>query len=180
MRFTTWFHRRTSWAPKKLVAKMPVSSTISSVRIAPSPGTWMPSQFSVCSRSGSSSSDWSSTSTTSFSTQMVMASGIQISSPVMKYFFMSRKTNGPARAGPDCGAALESVGAGRGGRFLGFGLRFRLGFGLRVGLRLAALQVRLLVRRLLAGGLEVGGVPAAALELEAGGAPLLLIGLLAA
>ena len=47
----------------------------------------MPIQFSVRSASGSSSSDWSSTSTTSFSTQRVMASGIQISSPVMKYFF---------------------------------------------------------------------------------------------
>ena len=50
-----------------------------------------PSQFSVCSAAGSRSSDWSSTSTTSFSTQIVMTSGIQISSPVMRYFFTLRK-----------------------------------------------------------------------------------------
>src|SRR5262249_34288312 len=58
-------------------------------------------------------------------------------------------------------------------------LGFRLGFGLALALRFG-LQVGLLLRRLLAGGLEVRRVPAASFELEAGGAQLLLIGLLPA
>src|SRR5262245_22161929 len=33
MRFSTWCHMRTSWAPKKLVAKTPVTSTILTVVI---------------------------------------------------------------------------------------------------------------------------------------------------
>src|SRR6185295_1968737 len=143
----------------------------------------MPSQFSVCRRSGSSSSYWSSTSTTSFSTQMVMASGIQISSPVMKYFFMIQKAKGPAHCRAGCDAALDSVGLGRRGRFLGFGFRFGLRIALRLALRIGlrlALEVGLLLRRLPAGGLEVGRVPAAALELEACRAELLLIDPLAA
>jgi hypothetical protein len=58
-----------------------------------------PRKPSVRHCSGNSSSDWSSVSTTSFSTQRVMTSGIQISRPVMKYFFtLPQKTK--ARLAP--------------------------------------------------------------------------------
>src|SRR5688572_8556265 len=108
----------------------------------------------------------------SFSTQIVTTRGIQISRPVMKYFFTGYKQKSPARAGP---LVLGAPSVGGRGRFLGFGLRFRLGFGLGLGL-----CVGLLLGRLLAAALEVGRVPAAALQLKPGRAELLLIGLLAA
>src|SRR5690348_9492155 len=67
---------------------------------------------------------------------------------------------------------------------LGFGLRIRrlvvgLGFRLRFGLAVFG-GVRLLFGRLLAGGLEIGRIPAGALQLEAGGGKLLAIFRLAA
>src|SRR4051812_46044115 len=86
MRFSTSCQSCTSCAPKKLVAKMPVRSTMTSVSTAPRPGMCTPSQLSVWNDTGMSSSDASSVSKITFNTQSVMISGIQISSPVMKYF----------------------------------------------------------------------------------------------
>ena len=47
----------------------------------------MDAQRSVWNESGSSSSDWSSASKMTFSTQIVMISGIQMRRPVIRYFF---------------------------------------------------------------------------------------------
>src|SRR5215510_6645269 len=94
----------------------------------------MPSQASVRSCSGSSSSDWSRASKITFSTQMVMTSGIQISRPAMKYFFTVLETKKPG--GGRAGRVLRHAS----GRGLGFRILFRirlrlgLGFGLRLGL----------------------------------------------
>jgi hypothetical protein len=89
-------------APIRLVANRPVISTIASVITAPIPGTWTPSQFSVRNSGGSSGSTLSSESTISFSTHRVMTSGIQISRPVMMYFFMCWKQKGPAQSRARC------------------------------------------------------------------------------
>jgi hypothetical protein len=71
-----------------LVVEQAVAHTITSVITTPMPGTCTPSQFSVRNSGGSSSSVWSSASTMSLSTHSVMTSGIQISRPVMMYFFI--------------------------------------------------------------------------------------------
>src|SRR5467141_1445261 len=167
MRCSTPFHSCTSRAPKKLVASRPVTKTMTRVKIAPSPGIWKPIQLSVCSATGSSSSDWSSVSKMNFSTQIVMISGIQISSPVMKYFLTAPETKRPGsrRAGWLVGVYSVS-GASRllrlGFRFaFRFGFRFGLGFDLRFGLLFGRF-------------LEVRGVPAGAFQLEAGRAEQLL------
>src|SRR5256712_14070705 len=106
----------------------------------------MPSQCSVWKDSGSSSSDASSVSKMTFSTQRVMISGIQIRSPVMRYFFSApdrkcfftaRNEKTRTQAGP-----LGSMRRSGGG--LGFGFRFGLSVGLRFGLGLG-LRVRLLI-----------------------------------
>src|SRR6266446_10585852 len=169
MRCSTLFHSCTSRAPRKLVASRPVTKTTTRVKMAPSPGMWTPSQLSVFSATGSSSSDWSSTSKMNFSTQIVMISGIQISSPVMKYFLTAPETKRPGsrRAGWLVGVYSVS-GAGRLLR-LGFRLGFRvgLGFDLRFGLLFGRF-------------LEVRGVPAGALQLEARRAEQLLEGRFAA
>src|SRR6267143_4447081 len=171
MRCSTLFHSCTSRAPKKLVASRPVTKTTTRVKMAPSPGMWTPSQLSVCSATGSSSSDWSSTSKMNFSTQIVMISGIQISSPVMKYFLTAPETKRPGsrRAGWLVGvysvsgaSRLLRLGLGLG---LGLGFRFGLGFGLGFDLRFGLLFGRFL---------EVRGVPAGAFQLEAGRAEQLL------
>src|SRR5439155_1100638 len=157
MRCSTPFHSCTSRAPRKLVASRPVTKTMTRVKMAPSPGTWTPIQLSVCSATGSSSSDWSSVSKMNFSTQIVMISGIQMSSPVMKYFFTAPETKRPGsrRAG-----WLVRVYSVRGaGRLLRLGFRFGLGFGLGFDLRFGLLFGRFL---------EVRGVPAGAFQLEAG------------
>src|SRR5213078_301905 len=171
MRCSTAFHSCTSRAPRKLVASRPVAKTMTRVKMAPSPGTWTPSQLSVFSATGSSSSDWSSVSKMNFSTQIVMISGIQISSPVMKYFLTAPETKRPGsrRAGWLVGVYSVS-GASRflrlGFRFgFGFGFRLGLGFGLGLGLRFGLLFGRFL---------EVRGVPAGAFQLEAGRAEQLL------
>src|SRR6267378_3048417 len=155
MRCSTSFQSCTSRAPKKLVASRPVTKTMTRVKIAPSPGMWKPIQLSVCSATGSSSSDWSSVSKMNFSTQIVMISGIQISSPVMKYFLTAPETKRPGsrRAGWLVGVYSVS-GASR-------LLRLGLGFGLRFGLLFGRF-------------LEVRGVPAGAFQLEAGRAEQLL------
>ena len=49
---------------------------------------------------------WSSASTISFSTQIVMTSGIQISRPVMRYFFMCWKQKSPAQLPGPCAGPL--------------------------------------------------------------------------
>src|SRR3990172_5929783 len=190
MRCSTSCHSCTIRAPKKLVANTPVTNTITSVITTPMPGTWMPSHCSVRNAGGSSSSDWSSTSTTSLSTQIVMTSGIQMSRPVMRYFLKGPKTSrqipeskkpGSRRAGRVC--IVRSVGrAGRAGalsaRRRGVGLRVRFRLGLRVRFRLGLrVRFRLDLRvglafarlgdRLLAAVPEVGRVPATALQLEA-------------
>src|SRR2546427_12471137 len=168
MRCSTLFHSCTSRAPRKLVASRPVTKTTTRVKMAPSPGMWTPSQLSVCSATGSSSSDWSSTSKMNFSTQIVMISGIQISSPVMKYFLTAPETKRPGSRRAGWLVAVYSVGGAirllrLGFRFgLGFGLCFGLGFGLCFGLGFG------LGRLLLRGFLEVRGVPARAFQLEAG------------
>ncbi len=51
---------------------------------APSPGMWKPSHASGRSEAGTSSSDWSSIPTSAFSTQIVMPSGTQTSSPAIR------------------------------------------------------------------------------------------------
>src|SRR6267142_1393556 len=163
MRCSTSFQSCTSRAPKKLVASRPVTKTMTSVKMAPRPGMWKPIQLSVCSATGSSSSDWSSTSKMNFSTQIVMISGIQISSPVMKYFLTAPETKRPGsrRAGWLAGAYSVS-GASRLLRLgFRFGFRFGLGFDLRFGLLLGRF-------------LEVRGVPAGAFQVEAGRAEQLL------
>src|SRR5207249_170360 len=172
MRCSTAFHSCTSRAPRKLVASRPVAKTMTRVKMAPSPGTWTPIQLSVCSATGSSSSDWSSTSKMNFSTQIVMISGIQISSPVMKYFFTAPETKRPGSRRAGWLVAVYSVsGASRLLR-LGFRLGFRFGFRFGLGFGLG----RLLFRRFF----EVRGVPAGAFQLEAGRAEQLLEGRFAA
>src|SRR6266480_2440554 len=161
MRCSTAFHSRTSRAPRKLVASRPVTKTMTRVKMAPSPGTWTPIQLSVCSATGSSSSDWSSVSKMNFSTQIVMISGIQMSSPVMKYFFTAPETKRPGSRRAGWLVRVYSVGGA--GRLLRLGFRFGLGFGLRFGLGLE-LRFGLLLGRFL----EVRGVPAGAFQLEAG------------
>src|SRR5438445_7227993 len=160
MRCSTPFHSCTSRAPKKLVASRPVTKTMTRVKMAPSPGTWTPIQLSVCSATGSSSSDWSSVSKMNFSTQIVMISGIQISSPVMKYFLTAPETKRPGSRRAGWLVAVYSVGGAS--RLLRLGFRFGLGFGLCFGLGFG------LGRLLLRGFLEVRGVPARAFQLEAG------------
>src|SRR5437016_2294477 len=164
MRCSTPFHSWTSRAPKKLVASRPVTKTMTRVKMAPSPGTWTPIQLSVCSATGSSSSDWSSVSKMNFSTQIVMISGIQISSPVMKYFLTAPETKRPGSRRAGWLVAVYSVGGAS--RLLRLGFRFGLGFGLGFGLcfGLGFGLGRLLLR----GFLEVRGVPARAFQLEAG------------
>src|SRR5437016_8983426 len=160
MRCSTPFHSCTSRAPKKLVASRPVTKTMTRVKMAPSPGTWTPIQLSVCSATGSSSSDWSSVSKMNFSTQIVMISGIQISSPVMKYFLTAPETKRPGSRRAGWLVTVYSVGGAS--RRLRLGFRFGLGFGLGFGLCFG------LGRLLLRGFLEVRGVPARAFQLEAG------------
>src|SRR2546427_2397216 len=171
MRCSTPFHSCTSRAPKKLVASRPVTKTMTRVKMAPSPGTWTPIQLSVCSATGSSSSDWSSVSKMNFSTQIVMIKGIQMSSPVMKYFFTAGETKRPGSRRAGWLVAVYSVsGASRLLRLgFRFGFRLGLGFGLRFGLGLD-LRFGLLFGRFL----EVRGVPAGAFQLEAGRAEQLL------
>jgi hypothetical protein len=65
-------------------ASRPVTNTMSTVRIAPMPGTRLPNSASGCHAGGRSSSDWSIVLTRKWSTQIVMTSGIQIRSPVMR------------------------------------------------------------------------------------------------
>src|SRR5438105_3900755 len=171
MRCSTSFHSPTNRAPRKLVASTPVTKTMTRVKIAPSPGMWKPIQLAVCSASGSSSSAWSSTSKMNFSTQIVMISGIQMSSPVMKYFLTAPETKRPGSRRAGWLVSAYSVGgAGRRLRFslcfsLCFALCFSLGFGFRF-----CLGGGLFFRRLL----EVRGVPAGAFQLEAGRAEQLL------
>src|SRR2546428_813811 len=159
MRCSTAFHSCTSRAPKKLVASRPVTKTMIRVKMAPSPGTWTPIQLSVCSATGSSSSVWSSVSKMNFSTQIVMISGIQISSPVMKYFFTAPETKRPGSRRAGWLVAVYSVSGAS--RLLRLGLRFGLGLDLRFGLLFGRF-------------LEVRGVPAGAFQLEAGRAEQLL------
>src|SRR5437879_3826140 len=163
MRCSTPFHSCTSRAPKKLVASRPVTKTMIRVKMAPSPGTWTPIQLSVCSATGSSSSDWSSVSKMNFSTQIVMISGIQMSSPVMKYFFTAPETKRPGSRRAGWLVRVYSVSGA--GRLLRLGFRFGLGFGLGFDLRFGLLFGRFL---------EVRGVPAGAFQLEAGRAEQLL------
>jgi L-aminopeptidase/D-esterase-like protein len=110
------------------------------------PGTWKPSRASGRTVAGTSRRIWSRVLTIQASTTKVMTSGIQISSPVTKYFFIQRFR------GASGSVARATAAAGSGGAFA-------LG---RLGLGAGA-----------AAALEVGGVPAAALELEAGGRELL-------
>src|SRR5712664_4043851 len=159
MRCSTSFQSCTSRAPKKLVASRPVTKTMTSVKMAPSPGMWKPIQLSVCSPTGSSSSDRSSTSKMNFSTQSVMISGIQISSPVMKYFLTAPETKRPGSRRAGWLVGVYSVSGAS--RLLRLGLGFGFGFGLRFGLLFGRF-------------LEVRGVPAGAFQLEAGRAEQLL------
>src|SRR5438132_3675386 len=161
MRCSTPFHSCTSRAPRKLVASRPVTKTMTRVKMAPSPGTWTPIQLSVCSATGSSSSDWSSVSKMNFSTQIVMIKGIQMSSPVMKYFFTAPETKRPGSRRAGWLVGIYSVSGAS--RLLRLGFRLGLRFGLRFGLGLE-LRFGLLFSRFL----EVRGVPAGAFQLEAG------------
>src|SRR5439155_25737462 len=97
-------------------------------------GTWRPLHLSVCSATGSSSSDWSSVSIMNFSTQIVMISGIQISNPVMKYFLTAPETKRPGSRRAGWLVGVYSVGGAS--RLLRLGLGFGFGFGFRLGFRL--------------------------------------------
>src|SRR6267143_773158 len=167
MRCSTSFHSCTSRAPKKLVASRPVTKTVTRVKMAPSPGMWKPIQLSVCSATGSSSSDWSRMSKMNFSTQIVMISGIQMSSPVMKYFFTAPETKRPGSRRAGWLVGVYSVSGAS--RLLRLGFRFAFRFGFRFGLCFD-LRFGLLFGRFL----EVRGVPAGAFQLEAGRAEQLL------
>src|SRR5712691_11015770 len=167
MRCSTSFHSCTNRAPKKLVASRPVTKTVTRVKMAPSPGMWKPIQLSVCSATGSSSSDWSRMSKMNFSTQIVMISGIQMSSPVMKYFFTAPETKRPGSRRAGWLVGVYSVSGAS--RFLRLGFRFGFRLGFRFGLGFD-LRFGLLFGRFL----EVRGVPAGAFQLEAGRAEQLL------
>src|SRR4051812_39559074 len=156
-----------------------------SVRIAPRPGIWMPIQCSVWNDSGRSRSDASSVSKITFNTHSVMISGIQMSSPVIRYLrrALERKCFFTASEikRPECSPGRTQCGGLS--RGLGFGFLFRLRLGLRFGLRVrfgVGLGVRLLVGGLLGAALEIGGVPAGASQLKPGGRELLLVLALAA
>ncbi len=84
MRPTSDSHTASRRLPKKLAAMAPVASRIASVSTAPSPGRWKPSRASLRNRAGTMRSDWSMSSTSSASTQNVIASGIQTSRPAMR------------------------------------------------------------------------------------------------
>src|SRR2546430_13067033 len=90
-----------------------------------------------------------------FSTQIVMIKGIQMSSPVMKYFFTAPETKRPGSRRAGWLVAVYSVSGAS--RLLRFGLGLDLRFGLLFGRFL-----------------EVRGVPAGAFQLEAGRAEQLL------
>ena len=70
-----------------LEAKSPVRNTTTTVSTRPRPGTWRPKSVSGWSCGGRSVSTWSIDDTIRCSTQSVIASGIQIRRPVMRYFF---------------------------------------------------------------------------------------------
>src|SRR5258706_7038922 len=82
---------RTMRCPRIFDASTPVISTTRTVSSAPSPGIWYPSSACGWYCGGSSCSDWSMGLTISSSTQRVIASGIQMRSPVMRYFFIGRR-----------------------------------------------------------------------------------------
>jgi len=84
MRDSSSSHQRTSRAPMMLAASRPVTNTVSTVRMSPKPGRWKPSSVSGCHDAGNSSSVRSRVLRMISSTHSVMASGSQISSPVMK------------------------------------------------------------------------------------------------
>src|SRR2546430_16396537 len=94
-----------------------------------------------------------------FSTQIGMIKGIQMSSPVMKYFFTAPETKRPGSRRAGWLVSVYSVSGAS--RLLRFGLRFGLGLDLRFGLLFGRF-------------LEVRGVPAGAFQLEAGRAEQLL------
>src|ERR1017187_7153329 len=89
------------------------------------------------------------------STQRVIASGTQISKPVMKYFFRAKTV----WLGSSAACGWTGTTAALTWRRGGFGLGFRFGF-----------------RRRLTAALEVSGVPATTLELKAGSGQLLAKG----
>src|SRR5258708_14240107 len=162
--------------PRKFAASAPVASTIATVRMMPSPGRWKPKSLSLRKFSGTSSSDWSMTSTSSFNAQIVMPSGIHTSSPAMKYrlnvtIILFGGLRGSRRGGGRRG--LGGLGVGFRGGLVGARLRI-------VRLRIVRLRIVGLRRGLRAAVLEIGRVPAASLQLEARGGHHLREGRLAA
>src|SRR5690606_905864 len=143
--------------PSRLAANMPVSSTTRITSTKRKPGMSMPSSDCDDRKLGTKPSR---VAISRPSTQRVMASGTQISSPVMKYFLKTRIQLGlrsGGRRGRRRGRRRGAVALGGG---VGLGRAGRTGLG-AVGLALAAAVA------------EVGDIPARALELEAGGRDLL-------
>src|SRR2546425_306036 len=71
-----------------LEARTPVTKTTTSVSSTPIPGIWYPSSAWGWYCGGRSCSVWSIVVTMRSSTQIVIASGIQMSRPVMRIFFI--------------------------------------------------------------------------------------------
>ena len=127
-------HRRTSRWPRMFDASTPVTSSSTNTTRMPRPGMRRPKRSAGRTPTGSS---WSIDDDQRVSTQTVMTSGIQISRPVMRYFFKgrllqaSRRTRpAPARrAPPEPRVARASVRAGsrRGRDRYRPGRRFRVG-----------------------------------------------------
>src|SRR5215831_17627530 len=178
MRPSSDSHSEIKRAPKKFAATTPVSSRMAKVSTTPRPGMCTPSTLSGCTDSGSSNSVWSSVLTRKASTQIVMPIGTQTSRPAITYRFMRGPRDGaaPSVAGIARAAAASRGTGGRAGRRfrlrvgrLGFGLAFRFRRRARVAGGRFGVAVALRGFGLAARALEIGGVPAAALELEAGG-----------
>src|SRR5512137_2694394 len=166
-------HQENIRAPMMLAASAPVTRRMMTDITSPRPGTWTPSTWSGCRLAGSTMSVRSIVVTMKSSTHRVIASGSQISRPAIRYFLnMARSLVHPPRcalrdgnpvstAGRAAAAAARGRAGGRGGgrRRTAVDLGVVGAFG--TGFRLAALSARVLVA-------EIGGVPAAALQLKAG------------
>src|SRR5690606_15006853 len=148
MRRNTLSQISTTLLPMKLRVASPIRKMISNVRMVPSPGMRKPNSTSGCQRAGNSSSDWSMVLMMRFKTHSVIARGSRISRPVMKYLRMACSVGN--WSGGVC-SRCRRRGRGRCG-----------------GRRRIILCGRFVICWLAAGILEVRGVPAGALELEAG------------
>src|SRR3546814_8894996 len=98
MRPSSASHCSSKVRPSRLAANMPVSSTTRMTRTKRKPGRSIPIRDCDDKKPGTKPSR---VAISRPSTQRVMASGTQISSPVMKYFLMTRIRRGPRGAQDD-------------------------------------------------------------------------------